>query len=147
MAFEYDFQHSFNGSSHGVIDDGEYVLTLKEGRGEFFLGMKLLTEEHVKETVVSRKSDGIVTIHVVYDEAYIDAIGRCKMAEVNINYGDYRYYPGEIMKIDDFSNVRGNLHAGDTFMGDADEMIEVERVFERSIGVTPTIVVFYANKR
>ena len=139
----FDFQHSFNGSSEGVIENGEYVVTVKETEREFFVGMQLLRNEHVSfgEPVVRRLNGGIVEIKVKYDEAYLDAVGRCKIADVYI-YDDNRC-DEDTMRVEDIGV--GDLEAGDEFMWNGDQAIKVKRVFERSVGVTPTIIVFYST--
>ena len=131
---DFDYQHSINGSLNATIIDGKYTKTISIAKGHSFVGMKLLSQEHVKETNVKKNDDGNIEVSVIYNESYIESIGYTWMANV------YVYYEfgveEETIPLEEIENNNDEFK----WRGDS---IQINSTFKKSVGITPTIVIFF----
>ena len=142
MTMDFDFQHSINGGIGDIID-GECVRTVKLSPKDTFIGYKLLSDDHVKKTLLRKIDDKTVEIRIIFDEEYIDSIRYKLMADVIVDRPCGCCCENETIEVGDIDGAcPDDIGYGDRFIWE-DQAIEIRRVFKKSLGKVPTIMTFY----
>lgn len=140
---DFDYQSSIIGSSNAEIIDGEYTCLVKVQKGDTFTGMKFLSTENIQKTLVKTLSDKNIEITIIYDKKYIKSIGYTKMANIYVHEKCKCCVSDRKVPLEDIeSKYKKNIESGDRCRWN-NHSIEINNIYNLSIGVTPTIMTFF----